>query len=61
LENTYEEEVETYTQRNKEELVNLKEQEIEAEIVHKIDSSGCEIYIHALARLSTPQNLKIVG
>jgi hypothetical protein len=29
--------------------------------VHNIDSDKCEIYVHALAGLSTPQTLNIVG
>jgi hypothetical protein len=60
LENIDEEEVEVSTQINEEELVNLKEQEIEVEIVHNIDSYRCDIYVHALERFSSPQNLNIV-
>jgi hypothetical protein len=48
LENNDEEEVETSTQKNEEEFFNLKEQKIEDEIVHNIDSNRCEIYVHAL-------------
>jgi hypothetical protein len=61
LENNDEEEVEASTQINEEELVNLKEQEIEAEIMHNIDSDKCKIYVHALAGLSAPQTLKIAS
>jgi len=61
LENNDEEKVEAYTQRNEEVLVYLKEQEIEVEIMYNIDSYRCEIFIHALAWLSTIQALNIVG
>jgi hypothetical protein len=54
LENSDEEEVDASTQRNEEELVNLKEKEIKAQIVNNIESYRCEIYVHALAGLSTP-------
>jgi hypothetical protein len=52
--------VEAYTQRNKEELVNLKEKEIEVEIVHNIDLERCEIFFHALVGFSTAQTMNIV-
>jgi hypothetical protein len=58
LENNDEEEMEASIQMDEEELVNLKEQEKDAEILHNIDM--CEICVHALASLSIPQNLKIV-
>ena len=29
--------------------------------MHNIDSDKCEIYVHALAGLSAPQTMKIVG
>jgi hypothetical protein len=61
LENNDEEEVEASTQINEEELMNLKEKEIKAEIVHNIDSDRCEISIHALVGLLAPQTLNIVG
>lgn len=39
----------------------LKKADIEVEIVHNIVLSMCEISMHALASLSSPQTLKIVG
>jgi hypothetical protein len=39
--------------------VDLKVREKDVEIVHNIDR--CEIYVHALACLSTPHILKIIG
>jgi hypothetical protein len=53
--------VEASTKINEEELVNLKEQEIEVEIMYNNDSYRCEIFIHALAWFSTLQALNIVG
>jgi hypothetical protein len=39
--------------------VNLKEQEKDVEIMN--NNERCEIFVHALVGLSTPQTLKIVG
>jgi hypothetical protein len=59
LENNDEEEMEAYVQRDEEEIMNLKEQENYVEILK--NRKRCEIYVHALAHLSTPQTINIVG
>jgi hypothetical protein len=48
--------MEASTQMGEEELVNLKEQEKYVEILHNIDSDRCEIFVHALAGLSSTSN-----
>lgn len=53
--------METSTQRGEEEILNLKGQEIQIEIVQNIDSKRCEIIDHALAGFSAPQTMKIFG
>jgi len=44
---------------DEEELVNLKEQEKDVEILHNINPNMCELSIHALISLSTPQTFNI--
>lgn len=49
----------SFTERGKEESMNLIEKETNVEIMHTIDSNRCEIYVHALSSLSKTQTLKI--
>ena len=61
LENKDEEEIEASIEMGEEEMMSLKEQENYLQILHNIDTNKCGIFVHALAGVSTPQTLNIVG